>query len=231
MAIFKKIDPRITHYDHFVVHCTATKVSQKNIDSRWVDKEHKKRGWSGCGYHAIITREGKLEMFDQGFPTRAVDQKGAHVGGCGPGWNKRSFGVSLAGGLDASGRPQDNFTRSQYKTLARLIGEFLSSHETPDKVTILGHRDLIRLTGAPAKACPCFDVAQFLIEYKIHDDEDADNSQNDTSPLLIPASYKVKSGDSLWKISRTLGIPVATIKALNELTSDTIQPGQELKIS
>lgn len=231
MAIFKKIDPRITQYDHLIVHCTATKVSQKNIDSSWVDKEHKKRGWSGCGYHAVITREGKLEMFDQGFPTRPVDQKGAHVGGCGPGWNNRSFGVTLAGGLDENGRAQDNFTRKQYLTLARLIREFLASHETPDKVTILGHRDLIRLTGAPAKACPCFDVASFLVEYKIHDDEDAASAQNDNSPLLIPASYKVKAGDSLWKISRTLGVPVATIKSLNALTGDTIQPGQELKIT
>ena len=42
MAIFKQIDPRISHYDHFIVHCTATKVSQKNIDAKWVDKAHKK---------------------------------------------------------------------------------------------------------------------------------------------------------------------------------------------
>jgi len=33
MPIFKQIDPRISHYDHFIVHCTATKVSQKNIDA------------------------------------------------------------------------------------------------------------------------------------------------------------------------------------------------------
>ncbi len=58
MAIFKQIDPRISHFDHFVVHCTATKPGQKNIDAKWVDRLHKKRGWSGCGYHAVITREG-----------------------------------------------------------------------------------------------------------------------------------------------------------------------------
>jgi LysM repeat protein len=86
------------------------------------------------------------------------------------------------------------------------------------------------VNGAPAKACPCFDVASFLIDYKIHDDEDVVNTQNDISPLLIPATYKVKTGDSLWKISCTLGIPIATIKSLNELTNDTIKPGQELII-
>ncbi len=231
MAIFKRIDPRISHYDHFVVHCTATKVSQKNIDAKWVDKAHKKRGWSGCGYHAVITREGKLQMHDDGFPTRAVDQKGAHVGGCGNGWNKRSFGATLAGGLDRAGNPEDNFTKRQFRTLARLIRDFLKSHEDPDSVTILGHRDLIRLTNSSPKACPCFDVGDFLIKYTINDDEDADTAIDDTSPLLIPEVYTVKTGDSLWKISNTLGISIPVLKSLNNLTDDKIQPGQELKLS
>ena len=229
MAIFKQIDPRISHYDHFIVHCTATKVSQKNIDAKWVDKSHKNRGWSGCGYHAVITREGALQMFDGGFPTRPVDQKGAHVGGCGPGWNKRSFGVTLAGGLDEAGKPEDNFTKKQFRTLTRLIKAFLKSHDDPDSVTIIGHRDLIRLTNSAPKACPCFDVAKFLVDYKIHDDEDA-LSDDVSSPLAIPSVYTVKSGDSLWKISSTLGISVADLKSINHLTSDVIQPGQELRL-
>ena len=229
MAIFKQIDPRISHYDHFIVHCTATKLSQKNIDAKWVDKVHKQRGWSGCGYHAVITREGKLQMFDDGLPTRPVDQKGAHVGSCGPGWNKRSFGVTLAGGLDKTNKPENNFTKKQFRTLVRLIKAFLKSHENPDSVTIMGHRDLIRLTHSFPKACPCFDVAQFLVDYKIHDDEDA-GSDDISSPLAIPPGYTVKSGDSLWKISSTFGINIADLKSINNLTSDVIQPGQELKL-
>lgn len=229
MAIFKQIDPRISHYDHIIVHCTATRVSQKNIDARWVDKVHKKRGWSGCGYHAVITREGKLQMFDNGFLTRPVDQKGAHVGGCGPGWNKRSFGVTLAGGLDDSDNPENNFTKKQFRTLARLIKAFLKSHESPDNVTIMGHRDLIRFTHSSPKACPCFNVAQFLVDYKIHDDEDA-VSDVASSPLAIPPVYTVKSGDSLWKISNTFGIDIADLKSINNLTIDVIQPGQELRL-
>lgn len=229
MAIFKQIDPRISHYDHFIVHCTATKASQKSIDAKWVDKVHKKRGWSGCGYHAVITRGGELQLFDEGFSTRPVDQKGAHVGGCGPGWNKRSFGVTLAGGLDKAGNPENNFTKKQFRTLVRLIKAFLKSHENPDGVTIMGHRDLIRLTHSSPKACPCFDVAEFLVDYKIHDDEDA-VSDDVSSPLAIPPSYTVKSGDSLWKISNTFGINIADLKSINHLTSDVIQPGKELKL-
>jgi len=104
----------------------------------WVDKVHKKRGWSGCGYHAVITRTGHLQMFDEGFKARPVDQKGAHVGGCGPGWNERSFGAVLAGGLDKNGKPQNNFTKRQFKTLARLMSDFLLSHEYADKVKNYG---------------------------------------------------------------------------------------------
>ncbi len=231
MAIFKQIDPRISHYDHFIVHCTATKVSQKRIDAKWVDRLHKKKGWSGCGYHAVISREGQLQMFDDGFPARPVEQKAAHVGGCGAGWNKRSFGVTLAGGLDESGRPENNFTKKQFRTLVRLINAFLKSHENPDNVNIMGHRDLIRLTNAFPKACPCFDVAQFLVDYKINQDEDADTIQDDSSPLALPEQYTVKRGDSLWKIANTLGISVYTLKAVNSLQGDVIQPGQILKLS
>lgn len=231
MAIFKQIDPRISHFDHFIVHCTATKPSQKNIDAKWVDRLHRKRGWSGCGYHAVITREGQLQMFDDGFPTRPVDQKGAHVGGCGAGWNKRSFGVTLAGGLDQAGKPENNFSKKQFRTLVRLIRAFLKSHDTPELVNIMGHRDLIRQTGASPKACPCFDVADFLVEYKINVDEDALISEQESSPLLLPETYTVKPGDSLWKIAKTYGVTVSHLRALNGLQGDVLQPGQELKLA
>ncbi|RYM06526.1 DUF1906 domain-containing protein [Sporolactobacillus sp. THM7-7] len=42
--------------------------------------------------------------------------------------------------------------------------------------------------------------------------------------------YVVKSGDTLSEIGRTFGIDYPSIKELNGLTSDTIYPGQKLKI-
>ena len=43
-------------------------------------------------------------------------------------------------------------------------------------------------------------------------------------------SYRVRSGDSLWSISRAYGITVARLKAANNLTSSRIYAGQRLQV-
>jgi peptidoglycan endopeptidase LytE len=43
-------------------------------------------------------------------------------------------------------------------------------------------------------------------------------------------TYAVQSGDSLWKISNSMGVAINTLKAINYLSSDTIHAGQVLNI-
>ncbi len=231
MAYFKNpVDERLARYDHLIIHCTATGPDQNNIDAEWVDTAHKNKGWNGCGYHAVITRDGDVQTRDGGFMARSITRQGSHVGACGPGWNARSLGVSLAGGVDNNGRPDCNFTEQQYDALTNFIDNFLDSHPKPEDVKIMGHRDLIKITRSSPKACPCFDVQDFISERKLDiGDEDLDPIDVD-SPMSLPESYEVKSGDNLWKISRLFGVSVDSIRSKNGLQSDTIQPGQILKI-
>ena len=231
MAFTKPIDYRIKNYDHFIVHCTATSPAMEGVDAHWVDRAHKNRGWSGCGYHAVICRDGTLQIRDDGAPTRPFDQVGSHVGGCGPGWNSRSFGVTLVGGVDQHNKPENNFTAAQFDTLIGVINDFKTAHPNPLCVKFMGHRDLIALTKTAPKACPCFDVAEFIESRKtIDEDEDAGAEFNTHGVLSLPESYVVQPGDSLWKISQTYGLSVDQIKRANKLRSNNIHSGQVIKI-
>jgi len=50
------------------------------------------------------------------------------------------------------------------------------------------------------------------------------------NPTPTPTTHTVKSGDTLWLLSRIFGTSVNAIKILNGLTSDMIYPGQKLQI-
>lgn len=135
-----------------VVHCAATKPSQ-DIGAREIDAMHKGFGWSGIGYHAVIRRNGSMEL------GRPWDDVGAHVRG----HNHESVGVCLVGGLDALGRPAPAFEPVQLKTLRLLIDGLRVRYQG---ARVLGHRDLSPdLDGDGVvephefiKACPSMDA-------------------------------------------------------------------------
>ena len=51
------------------------------------------------------------------------------------------------------------------------------------------------------------------------------------SDTVDAATYKVKPGDTLWKISQQHGTSVSQLKSWNGLTSEIIFPNQQLKVS
>lgn len=131
--------------DFIVVHCSATKPSQ-DIGASEIRKWHvEENGWSDIGYHEVIRRSGAIEL------GRPLHVSGAHV----KGYNARSVGCCLVGGVGIDGTPEDNFTDEQFKSLRITLDYWKRIY--PD-ATIQGHRDF----PGVSKACPSFDVGAWL---------------------------------------------------------------------
>ena len=126
--------------DYIVIHCAATKPSM-DIGAADIDKWHRQQGWSRIGYAFVIRRNGTVEH------GRGVDEIGAHV----KGFNAVSVGICMAGGIDAEGKPEDNFTDEQWVSLEALV---MTLHAKYPRAEVVGHRDFPEVK----KACPCFDA-------------------------------------------------------------------------
>lgn len=137
---------------YLVVHVTATPPTS-DIGVKEVRTMHLARGFSDCGYHYVIRRSGKVEA---GRPQGDI---GAHV----EGFNSISLGVSMVGGVNAKGKPENNATPEQMAALEKLLRHLTTIY--PDAV-ICGHRDLSPDKDGDGyiepheftKACPCFDA-------------------------------------------------------------------------
>lgn len=135
-----------------VVHCSASPRGQ-DLTAEDINQMHRDRGWTEIGYHFFIRRNGALEI------GRDLDEQGAHV----KGYNKGSWGVCLAGGLDRSGKAENNFTQAQFQTLRAIL---VVLKAMAPQAEILGHRDLSPDADGDGvveehewlKQCPCFDV-------------------------------------------------------------------------
>lgn len=136
------------HIKEIIIHAASTPPSM-DIGAKEIDRWHRAKGWLGIGYHFVIRRSGEVEV------GRDLNTAGAHARG----HNRYSVGICLVGGLAEGGDPnkgpfEANFTDKQWSTLDYLI--FRMETLYPDARTI-GHRDV-----DPHKACPCFDVAEWL---------------------------------------------------------------------
>lgn len=141
---------------YVVWHCSATRPSS-NIGAKEIDQWHKDRGWGGIGYALVIRRDGTIEA------GRPLDEAGAHVAG----YNDRSIGIVMVGGLDDFGKSHANrpdlFTFAQWEA-ARVVYAFMR-RLYPGALHV-GHRDLSPDKDGDGqvephewlKHCPCFDV-------------------------------------------------------------------------
>lgn len=126
--------------EFIVVHCSATQ-NKESYDWKTIDKMHRQKNWIMIGYHFVIKTDGTIQK------GRDLETIGAHV----EGYNDKSIGICLIGGIDNKGKSVNNFTKVQMKSLKLLIDYLLSIYPKAD---VRGHRDF----PGVAKDCPCFDV-------------------------------------------------------------------------
>ena len=140
----------------FVTHWSATYTNQ-NITAEDIHRWHLDREFSGCGYHYVIQRDGKLQ---RGRPLNLV---GAHSKAYGH--NKYSIGVCFVGGFNTpvgmkNANPNklasaDSFTEEQWNTFAMFVESFYTVWPGGQA---WGHND----TSDKGKIDPGFDVQQYV---------------------------------------------------------------------
>lgn len=131
--------------DFIVVHCAATKPTM-DIGVREIRQWHVGQGWLDVGYHFVIRRNGTVE------DGRPHDVIGSHV----KDYNSRALGICLVGGINAEGKPENNFTKEQFDSLRLLL---IATKRQYPEANIVGHNDLDK-----GKACPSFDVGNWLAD-------------------------------------------------------------------
>ena len=130
--------------DYIIVHCAATKPSM-DIDIKTIDSWHRKRGFFSAGYHYVLTRNGTVQI------GRKLDEVGGHA----KGFNHRSIGICLVGGVSEDDHTiaENNFTKEQWVELEKLIEELI---RTFPSAKVIGHNQVSK------KDCPSFDVQTYL---------------------------------------------------------------------
>lgn len=130
--------------DYIVIHCTATPQTTtiSSILNHWKNN----LGWSRVGYHFIIEANGNVvQLSDIRNVTNGV-----------AGFNRNSIHISYIGGIDSKGKPLDNRTDAQKKSLLQTIKKVRAEVVMLQRFfpVIQGHKDFPNVK----KACPSFDA-------------------------------------------------------------------------
>lgn len=133
--------------NNIVLHCTATpqNTTVASIKNYW-----KSKGWKHPGYHFIIDVDGKISHLNPlSIPANGVR-----------GHNQDSIHIAYTGGVDSDLNPLDNRTELQRAVMEGLVKAL---HAVFPEAKIKGHRQFPNVR----KACPSFDVPEWLNEIKV----------------------------------------------------------------
>lgn len=141
LEAFILISDIIRNIEYLTIHCTAT---QENATVTAIERYWREvLKWKSPGYHIIVNRDGKFTVLaDFNRVTNGVK-----------GFNLNSIHISYIGGINKYGKPVDNLSEKQFKTIDFAIK--ILSEKLPN-IKIQGHRDFPKV----AKACPCFNTKE-----------------------------------------------------------------------
>lgn len=147
---------------YLVLHCTDTpegrEVKSEEIRHWHTDPVSKGgRGWKQVGYTDMIHLDGSIERLVENNEDAFVD--GWEITNGAKGYNSCSRHIVYVGGRSKKGKTSmDTRTPAQLKAMKDYVLDF---HKRFPSAKIIGHRDVA------AKACPSFDVKEWLAEIGI----------------------------------------------------------------
>jgi len=160
-----------------IIHWSATFLDQ-NVGTDWVHRVHLDRGFSGCGYHIIIRRDGTLQR------GRPMNRGGAHDINN----NTNFLGFCFIGGVnEVSSRAQkpywryasaDSLTPAQFNAYDGLMRTF---HRVFPHGQVQGHY----ATSDEGKVDPGFDVPGYSLSKFGHQNVIGENDSRWKSSTAI----------------------------------------------
>ena len=142
---------------YLVIHCTATpegrEVTADDIKRWHTLAPPMGRGWKQVGYTDLFHLDGTVERLVTNNEDANVDPWEITNGVAG--YNGISRHIVYVGGVDVSNvkKEKDTRTTAQREAMKHYVLDF---HRKYPQVKIVGHNQLA------AKACPSFDVPQWL---------------------------------------------------------------------
>ena len=135
-----------------ILHCSASSFGSVSV----IDKWHKDRGWSECGYHYVICNgyENSDDDFEETVMNgevqegRDLNKAGAHARG----YNADSIGICMIG--------TDKFSEEQFISLGSVVIGMMTQFDLQVE-DVIAHADV----DTHGKTCPNFNVKDFMDKY------------------------------------------------------------------
>lgn len=127
-----------------IIHCSDSPDLRTEVDAAEIRAWHLERGFSDIGYHAVVLRDGTVEV---GRPESLM---GAHCYG----HNRGSLGICWVG--------RDVPTNIQFEALVGRVADWCIQYSVPVEA-VLGHREAAPLGG---KTCPNLGMGEFRLHVR-----------------------------------------------------------------